>query len=75
MEYLYLIMYCRLPIYGPTGEAIVAEVTVSGKKKEVVAACALEACRLIDRHGELRKATHGLYLLHVYVFWHIYRGS
>ena len=38
---------------------MVAEATVSGKKKEAVAACALEACRLLDKLGELRKANHG----------------
>ncbi|XP_041350933.1 kanadaptin-like isoform X2 [Gigantopelta aegis] len=48
----------ELPVDSPTGEPIVAEAVVSGKRKDAVVVCALEACRILDKLGVLRASKH-----------------
>ncbi len=52
-------LFDRLPVDSPTGEPLIAEAEVMGKKRDAVVACALEACRLLDKMGMLRKAQQG----------------
>jgi protein phosphatase 1D len=53
----YATFHCTVSLPLEEG-TVVAEATVKGKKKEAVAQCALEACRLLDRRGVLRQSNH-----------------
>ncbi len=49
-----------LPIDGPSGVPVFAEVDIKGKKKEAVHQAALQACQILDKYGVLRVSHHGM---------------
>lgn len=39
---------------------MIAEADGKGKKKEIMAQCALKACQILDKYGVLRKSNQGI---------------
>uniref|UniRef100_A0A914W2P3 FHA domain-containing protein n=1 Tax=Plectus sambesii TaxID=2011161 RepID=A0A914W2P3_9BILA len=50
--------HCRieLPVDTPSGQALVAQAEATGAKRDAQQQCALEACRILDAHGVLRRS-------------------
>ena len=55
-------MVFRLPIDTATGEAVCAEASHKGKKKDAVVMCALNACRMLDAQDMLRHHVKGNFM-------------
>src|SRR5690348_3406458 len=52
---LFIFLFFRLPVeIDGVDRACTASATVSTSKKDATVQCALEACRILDRHGALR---------------------
>ena len=53
--------HCRveLPLLDDKGQPLLAEVVVSGKRREALVACALEACTLLDKMGQFESGGSG----------------
>jgi len=59
MKLTSILNFRSLPLDAPGGTTVFAEVDMKGKKKEVVAQCALKACQILDKYGVLRQSHQG----------------
>nr|XP_026694178.1 LOW QUALITY PROTEIN: kanadaptin [Ciona intestinalis] len=46
----------EMPVDTPSGKPIFAEASVTGKRRDAMNNCALEACRILDKHGMFRQS-------------------
>ena len=52
----------EVPVDSPSGKPVFAEAVLTGKKRDAVNNCALEACKILDRYGMFQQSGNKAHL-------------